>query len=35
MNDFTVYVHVSPEGKRYVGKTCRTVLARSGIYGQN
>lgn len=35
MNNYIVYIHVSPSGKRYVGITKRSVKERWGKHGQN
>jgi len=32
-NQYIVYKHTCPNGKVYIGQTCRTVYSRSGIHG--
>lgn len=34
MNTFKVYCYTSPSGKRYIGQTCQSLIARSGSNGQ-
>lgn len=35
MNNYIVYMHTSPSGKRYIGLTCRKPSLRWGLKGQN
>lgn len=35
MNNYVVYMHTSPSGKKYIGLTCRKPSRRWGLKGQN
>lgn len=34
MNNYKVYCYTSPNGKKYIGQTCQSLIARSGKSGQ-